>query len=149
MNDIDPNGKSPRSPGSKLDTGKNRVGLVLGTFANALVAVSAVGTFGANKYTDNGWLTVPNGRARYTDAMLRHYLKESMGEALDQDSKLHHAAHLAWNALARLELMLREGEVEFSPVAEEAVIDWKHRFADWGSPTPNECWESHVKSGRG
>jgi hypothetical protein len=95
-------------PGAKLDDGKVRVGLVLGAFANALTEVCKVGTFGAKKYTDNGWLEVPNGIERYTDAMLRHWLAEQTGEWLDQESELLHAAHLAWNALARLELILRE-----------------------------------------
>jgi hypothetical protein len=31
---------------------------------------------------------------------------------LDPDSQLLHASHAAWNALARLELMLREKEQE-------------------------------------
>lgn len=107
VREVDPNGKSAHETGSKLDAGKPRVGLVLGAFSNALLAVSEIGTFGANKYTDNGWLDVPDGHARYTDAMLRHLFKESY-EDLDADSGLAHDAHLAWNALARLELRIRE-----------------------------------------
>lgn len=106
-NEKDPNGLNQHAPGAKLDSGKLRVHLVLGAFAHALSAVSEVGTFGANKYSDNGWLQVENGVDRYSDAMLRHYLKECSGEMNDPDSGIHHAAHLAWNALARLELMCR------------------------------------------
>ena len=107
----DPNGKNQHEPGAKLDAGKLRAGLVLGGFARALQEVSRVGTHGAAKYTDNGWATVPNGINRYTDAMLRHYMDECMGEKYDRDLPgLLHAAQVAWNALARLELMLREGE---------------------------------------
>lgn len=106
--EADPCGKSPHESGAKLDKGKNRLDLVMSGFANALIAVGEIGTFGAAKYTDDGWMDVPNGQQRYTDAMLRHYFKESMGEYLDPDSRLTHAAHLAWNALARLELQLRE-----------------------------------------
>jgi len=40
--------------------------------------------------------------------MYRHLLKEHIGEQRDKDTQLLHAAHAAWNALARLELMLRE-----------------------------------------
>ena len=65
-----------------------------------------VATYGAGKYTDHGWRTVPNGRARYTDAMYRHLLAEASGHVQDDESGLQHAAHAAWNALARLELML-------------------------------------------
>lgn len=105
---TDPNGIDQHAPGAKLDNGKPRHGLVLGAFSNALTEVAKVGTFGANKYSDNGWLSVPNGLARYTDAMLRHHFAEAGGEELDEDSGLRHAAHRAWNALAVLELALRE-----------------------------------------
>lgn len=76
-------------------------------FSRALQAVGEVGTYGANKYTDDRWVEVPNGGQRYTDAMLRHLLREAEGEACDPDTELLHAAHTAWNALARLDLMLR------------------------------------------
>jgi len=84
------------------------LGLVLLSFSRSLQEVGKVGTYGANKYSDGGWISVPNGQQRYTDAMLRHLMREADGEMLDPDTKLHHAAHTAWNALARLDLMLRE-----------------------------------------
>jgi hypothetical protein len=93
--------------GVKYDYGKPRVDLVLGHFPLALMAVSEVGTFGAAKYTDNGWETVENGLDRYRDASMRHYLMYSAGEEYDEESKLLHAAHEAWNKLAALELYLR------------------------------------------
>lgn len=108
QNEKDPNGIPAGSPGSKLDDGKNRLGLVLGSFSNALWAVGEVGTYGAKKYCDHGWEQVPDGVNRYTDAMLRHYFKEASGEQKDPDTGLMHAAHCAWNALARLELMVRQ-----------------------------------------
>jgi hypothetical protein len=98
---------APQQPGVKLDAGKPRLSLVLGAFCRALDQVGQVGTFGAMKYSDNGWLSVPDGEARYTDALFRHLLAEARGEWLDSESQLPHAAHLAWNALARLELALR------------------------------------------
>ena len=108
--ETDPTGKSPHSPGAKLDAGKRRDGLVLLAFSRALAEVSKVGTYGATKYTENGWTEVPNGISRYTDAMLRHMLAEGSGEHSDKDTGLLHAAHAAWNALARLDLMIRESE---------------------------------------
>ena len=108
--ETDPTGKKAHDPGSKLDAGKVRAGLVISGFSRALKEVSAVGTFGANKYTPNGWKKVPDGIERYTDALYRHLLTEGTGEALDPDSNLLHAAHTAWNALARLELMLADKE---------------------------------------
>jgi hypothetical protein len=106
-NEHDPTGRSPHEPGAKLDAGKPRVGLVLGGFSRALLAVAAVGTYGATKYTPNGWRSVPDGAERYADAMGRHLLQEAECSD-DPETGLPHAAHVAWNALARLELMLSE-----------------------------------------
>lgn len=97
-------------PGVKDDGSKPDLDLVLGDFASALELVGKVGTFGANKYTDHGWLEVENGVRRYSSAMLRHYFKESEGEYLDPETNLPHAAAVAWNALARLQLIFNERE---------------------------------------
>lgn len=108
MTEKDPNGLMPNEPGAKLDFGKVRPELIIGGFANALLKVAEVGTYGANKYSDDGWQSVPNGIKRYTDAMYRHLLYEHQGTKVDDESGLLHAAQSAWNALARLELILRE-----------------------------------------
>lgn len=105
MTETDPNGIDQHSPGAKLDNGKLLAG-ILQQWPRALTAVLEVATFGANKYTRGGWEHVDNGVERYTDAMFRHLLKEPL-EPLDQDSGLAHDAHVAWNALSRLELRLR------------------------------------------
>lgn len=110
MIERDPNGRSAKDAGAKLDDGKNRLGLVLFAFSRALQEVGRVGTYGAQKYSDNGWITVPDGERRYTDAMFRHLLKEAQGELCDQDTGIAHAAHTAWNALARLDLAIRSKE---------------------------------------
>lgn len=103
-------------PGAKLDHKKADTSL-LGMFGKALVAVSEVGTAGAKKYTRGGWQSVDDGVNRYTAAMLRHYFAEhyeeydaDISEWADRD--IMHAAQTAWNALARLELMLREKDNE-------------------------------------
>lgn len=111
MNEFDPSGKLQHEAGAKLDAGKPRADLVLGDFSRALIAVSEVGTYGAQKYTDRGWLAVDDGESRYTAARLRHWLFEAQGKVLDS-SGLMHAAQTAWNALARLELALRRMELE-------------------------------------
>ena len=109
--DLVPPQAAPKPAGGvKYDAGKPRYGLVLGGFPRALERVVQVGTFGANKYSDDGWLSVDDGHARYTDAMLRHHFAEAGGEELDGESGMLHAAHRAWNALAVLELKLIELE---------------------------------------
>lgn len=91
-----------------MDGGKPDASL-LQQFGRALLAVAEVGTFGARKYTRAGWRSVDDGVNRYTAAMFRHALQEGYEER-DTDSGLRHAAQTAWNALARLELMLAEEE---------------------------------------
>jgi hypothetical protein len=118
--EADPYGIDQHELGAKLDSGKIKAGLLV-DFSNALLAVAEVGTFGANKYTRGGWQHVLNGPERYTDAMLRHLLKEP-NEPNDPDSDLKHASHLAWNALARLELMLR------APLPEKDPIEFHEEF---------------------
>ena len=53
--ETDPHGKSPHQSGSKLDSGKNRLGLLMKDFNQALWEVGLVTTYGAEKYTDSGW----------------------------------------------------------------------------------------------
>jgi len=106
----DPTGRNQHEPGSKLDAGKPMASL-LSHFGLALLEVAKVGTFGAKKYTFGGWQEVPEGVLRYSDAMWRHLCKEHT-EAIDKDSGMLHQAQIAWNALARLELMLRASQKE-------------------------------------
>jgi len=82
----------------------------VGYFPRALRAVADVSKFGANKYAWKGWLGVSDGFNRYSDALLRHITYEGEGQDIDPDSGLLHAAHTAWSALARLELLLKAKE---------------------------------------
>ena len=93
-------------PGRKDDQGKARVGLMLCDFSLALMAVAEVTTYGAEKYSDSGWLHVEKGISRYDDAKGRHMLL-GYRETCDVESGESHLAMEAWNALAKLELMLR------------------------------------------
>lgn len=108
--EADPNGLAAHEAGAKLDAGKRRPQLVLGAFAKALGKVVDVGTYGAVKYSPNGWLSVPDGIDRYGEALYRHLLADLEGEVLDPESNLEHLAHAAWNILAVIELKLREKE---------------------------------------
>ena len=106
----DPNGLDPHTPGAKLDAGKPRPSLVLHGMADAISEVIAVAEFGAAKYTPDGWRSVPNGQARYTEAKLRHQMAAARGELIDPATGLRHAAQEAWNALAALQLQLEQEE---------------------------------------
>ncbi len=108
---ADPNGVPQHAPGAKLDAGKVLAGLVVNGFSRAILAVAEVGTYGARKYTEDGWQHVDNGIKRYGNAKERHRLFGSFEER-DVETGLLHAAHEAWNALAILELKLRAIEAE-------------------------------------
>ncbi len=109
--EFDPNGMQPHQPGAKLDAGKSAVwqGL-LDYFPRACLAVADVSTIGARKYAWKGWENVPDGINRYGNALARHVLAEGIEGPFDNGpggTGVLHAAQVAWNALARLELILR------------------------------------------
>ena len=90
-------GASGTAAGSlKYDGGKPQMDLVP---LSSVYAVAQVMTFGANKYSANGWKSVPDAVNRYTAAMLRHMTQLQNGEEFDEDSGLPHADHIACNAL--------------------------------------------------
>lgn len=101
--EMDPTGRDAHAPGAKLDQGKPRAALVLQDFGPALLRVADVGTFGANKYTPHGWVSVLDGEERYLDAAMRHMLKQGN----DVESGIDHLAHAAWNVLAALTLRIQ------------------------------------------
>lgn len=111
LGETDPTGRNPHQPGAKLDAGKPCCFRgAIDYFPRAIRSVAEVSTFGASKYAWKGWESVPEGFERYSDALVRHLLAEGTGESVDRDSGLLHAAHAAWNSLARLEIKLREKE---------------------------------------
>ena len=113
----DPTGRSQHEPGAKMDLGKPPVrrGL-LEYFPRACIAVANISKFGSTKYAWKGWETVPDGIDRYGDAEARHICFAAIEGPITADSKMLHAAHEAWNALARLELICREIEKELEGV---------------------------------
>lgn len=99
--------------GKKYDNNKSPI--QAGGFAyfpRALLEVARVSKYGAEKYSlsyaDLNWQRVDNARERYGDARGRHILGEFIDGPIDPESGELHAAMAAWNALAYLELLLRE-----------------------------------------
>lgn len=120
----DPHGKSPQEPGAKLDAGKPPVFRgVLAYFPRAINAVAALSAYGSNKYSWSGWEKVENGVNRYSDAMGRHITAEGIEGPWDLSilndpkfpARILHKTQQAWNALAALELYLREMEKQGAP----------------------------------
>ena len=108
----DPLGKQQGEPGAKLDEGKICVTRgALHYFPRAIREVARLSTIGARKYSWRGWEAVPDGINRYADALGRHELAiEGDYTKRDPDSGVLEAVAVAWNSLARLELILRENE---------------------------------------
>lgn len=110
--ESDPTGLSASQQGAKLDKGK--VDVLRGAiqyFPKALEAVAHVSELGARKYSWMGWKSVPDGIRRYGAALARHLVyahddRDTGPGGLGPD--VLHAAQVAWNALARLELIIKE-----------------------------------------
>lgn len=76
-------------------------------FPHAINAVVARSLEGHKKYEKwdgdwKNWEKVEDGYTTYSNALLRHLFKEG------EDSELEHDVACAWNALARLELKLKQ-----------------------------------------
>lgn len=99
---------------TKLDAGKAPVWQgFIDYFPNAMLAVAWTSDYGFRKYGEwGGWRKLPNAIRRYFDGNARHNLLNSVEVYDDGDSGLAHAAQDAWNAMAKLELLIAEGKVE-------------------------------------
>ena len=112
--ESDPFGKQQGQPGAKLDSGKAPVARgALHYFPRAITAVAQLSGIGAKKYSWKGWEEVPDGLNRYGDALARHELRiEGDFSKRDPDTGVLECCAVAWNSLARLELLLRQMEKE-------------------------------------
>lgn len=93
--------------GIKYDSGKLRLAEMMQDFRLPLAAVCQVWEFGADKYEKSNWKKVDNAVDRYTNALIRHLMEED-ARPYDEESEILHAAHVAWNALARLYFIMDE-----------------------------------------
>ena len=85
MKDID---------GVKDDRQKNRYDLLP---CEPLDEIVEVLTYGANKYSNDNWLYVPDAKNRYFSALMRHLVAWRRGEANDPETGLSHLAHAGCN----------------------------------------------------
>lgn len=99
--------KTRMKEGIKYDQEKPRIAEMIIDFKDSIEALTRIWEFGANKYAKSNWKQLDNGIDRYTNAMLRHLLAEDTNR-YDDETKLLHAAHIAFNALARLHFILEE-----------------------------------------
>lgn len=94
--------------------GKVRMDLVMQDMPRAIEALARVMTWAldAKGYKESDWLHVPDAINKYSGGMHRHDNKEKRGQEFDEESGLEHAIHTAWNAMARVELILRKKEAQ-------------------------------------
>ena len=102
--------KDTEPQGVKYDDGKPRLAEMIQDFDKAMIALCKVWEYGADKYTKSNWKFVDDGERRYTNALVRHLVAEN-DSMYDSESYLLHAAHIAFNAIARLQLILQDYEV--------------------------------------
>lgn len=152
----DPNGLSPNTPGAKLDAGKAPVWQgAIAYFPRAFVKLAELSAYGANKYAWKGWEKVSDGVNRYSNALARHAVKETIEGAWDKEIEndpkfpacVLHATQVAWNAMARLELILREQEKpkkqgNMTPVRPDLYS--QHQVREQMDPVR---WEHRIKAG--
>lgn len=112
----------------KHDAGKAPVWRgVIAYFPRALQYVARVSEFGASKYSWGAWAKIetPDREDRYCDALARHF--SEMGKhgmySVDPETKRMHIEHLAWNALALIELYARKIEAPIAPLNGWDVIN--------------------------
>ena len=76
-----------------------------------LVEVAKVSAYGRSKYAKQNW----RGDApmsQYFNCLMRHSIKCMYGEDFDDESECLHLAHIAWNALAALEKIMVERNID-------------------------------------
>lgn len=94
--------------------GKVRMDLVMQDMPRAIEALARVMTWAleVKGYKESDWLEVPDGINKYHGGMHRHDNKECRGQEFDEESGFEHAIHTAWNAMTRVELILRKKEAQ-------------------------------------
>ena len=99
--------------GVKTNKNKPQLSILFTQFPEALKAIARCSEYGHLKYkeTDADYLNyqrVEEGSKAYADAGLRHRLYRK--RTTDIESGLPHAYHVAWNALAELQIWIMENE---------------------------------------
>lgn len=93
--------------GRKYDSGKLRYDLIP---VLALEETTKVVTKGAEKYDDENWKLVPEGRRRYLAAAMRHIQQWRKGVIYDEEMGTHHIANAISNLMFILEKELQGWE---------------------------------------
>ena len=99
----------------RYNVDKSQLHFIL-AFPQALRAVADITTYGSHKNEMYNFLKGASS-SESVSSLLRHLDAWWRGEELDPESKLHHLAHLAWNALRLCDEHLRGTSIDDRPVA--------------------------------
>ena len=113
--------------GKKFDNEKPKMYLLP---PKALIEVSKVLTFGAQKYDEENWRKLDNLQNRYTGGALRHLFAHMDGELNDPETNYSHLAHAICCLLFKLEIELEKDSKEEGL---RELIESKHRKSDSAS----------------
>lgn len=119
------------SEGKKFDSAKPKMYLLP---PKAIVEVSKVLTFGAEKYDEENWRKLDNLQNRYTGGALRHLFAHLDGELKDPETGYSHLAHAMCCLLFKLEIELEE---EHQEKRIRELIELERAKSYW-PPLPNE-----------
>ena len=118
-----------KTEGVKYSDTKPKISMLFTQFPDALKAVTLASMFGHIKYEefDKDFLNYKRVAKEnaYLDAGLRHHMLESSEQ---EESKLHPKFHVAWNALADLQLYIEQQGIDIQDVANINIPLWKEEF---------------------
>lgn len=104
------------SGGMKFDGGKLRAGIAERTIPHLMQMIDRVLDYGAQKYDEGSWQTVPNAEPRYHDAANRHRIKVNLAKLagispenfFDEETGLPHRVGVIINEIFQLGLEVAE-----------------------------------------
>ena len=139
--------------GRKYDGGKLRYDLIP---VLALEETAKVVTKGAEKYDDENWKLVPEGRRRYLSAAMRHIQQWRKGEIYDEEMGTHHIANAISNLMFILEKELQgwKDSSEEKDISQEELKEFVDKIIDCETHSSGpiqfeikELWYPPVKEG--
>lgn len=111
----------------RYNVGKPKMSMLLEA-GDALRGVTAVLEFGAEKYARSNFLKgLPY--TEVVDSMLRHLTAFMQGEDIDPESKLHHAHHVACNALFLAQFVATHPQFDDRPAKPELPASFEHLWS--------------------
>ena len=108
--------------GIKYDSVKPRMNLLP---PKAIVEVSKVLTFGAEKYDAENWRKLDDLQNRYTAGALRHIFAHMDGEKDDPESNISHLAHALCCLLFKLEIELEDAKIKEEKPRETNITEYR------------------------